>query len=81
MYKFYSKKIENNNLNNLDNLDKRPIHESSIINDVNNIIRIYGLTNKSGKEIQLFLNKNGIQYEKLLKLSTIYNDWYLYSCD
>lgn len=81
MYKFYSKKIENNNLENLNTLDKRPIHESSIINDVNDIIRIYGLTNKSGKEIQLFLNKNGIQFEKLLKLSTIYNDWYLYSCD
>lgn len=81
MYKFYSKKIENNNLENLNTLDKRPIHESSIINDVNDIIRIYGLTNKSGKETQLFLNKNGIQFEKLLKLSTIYNDWYLYSCD
>ena len=78
MYKFYSKKIENNNLNSL---DKRPIHESSIINDVNDIICIYGLTNKSGKEIQFFLSKNGIQFEKLLKLSTIYNDWYLYSCD
>ena len=81
MYKFYSKKIENNNLENLNTLDKRPIHESSIINDVNDIIRIYGLTNKSGKEIQFFLSKNGIQFEKLLKLSTIYNDWYLYSYD
>ena len=81
MYKFYSKKIENNNLENLNTLDKRPIHESSIINDVNDIIRMYGLTNKSGKEIQLFLSKNGIQFEKLLKLSTIYNDWYLYSYD
>ena len=78
MYKFYSRKIENNNLNNL---DKRPIYESSIINDVNDIIRIFELTSKSGKEIQLFLSKNGIQFEKLLKLSTIYNDWYLYSCD
>jgi hypothetical protein len=76
MYKFYSKKIEHNN-----NLDKRPIHESSNIIDTNDIIRIYELTSKSGKEIQLFLNKNGIKFEKLLKLSTIYNDWYLYSCD
>ena len=56
-------------------------YESSSIEDSNGIIKKYSLEDKSGKEIQLFLNSNGINFEKLLKISTIYNDWYLYKSD
>ena len=74
IYKFYSIKCSLNNT-------KLRYYESSPIEDINKIILKYKLEDKSGKEIQNIINTNGIQYEKLLKLSIIYNDWYLYKTD
>uniref|UniRef100_A0A6C0LG39 Uncharacterized protein n=1 Tax=viral metagenome TaxID=1070528 RepID=A0A6C0LG39_9ZZZZ len=80
MYRFYSRRCGIYSVEEKDKINVR-YYESSIIEDENNIINKYSLEDKSGKEILTFLSSNGIYNEKLLKLSTIYNDWYLYKSD
>ena len=77
MYKFYSVRCGMYSLEEKDKINVR-YYESSVIEDENNVIDKYSLEDKTGKEILTFLSSNGINFPKLLKLSTIYNDWYLY---
>ena len=80
MYKFYSVRCGMYLLEEKDKINVR-YYESSVIEDENNIIDKYSLEDKTGKEILTFLSSNGINFPKLLKLSTIYNVWYLYKFD
>ena len=80
MYKFYSAKCGMYSSEKKDEINVR-YYESSVIEDENNIIEKYSLDDKSGKEILTILNSNGIHFPKLLRLSNIYNDWYLYKSD
>ena len=77
-YKFLNRKREDiiNNEKFLELLQKS---YSSIIEDNSGVIEKYSMENKTGKQIIEIINTNGIQFEKLLKLCHIYNDWYLYS--
>ena len=80
MYKFYSKRCGIYSVEEKEKINVR-YYESSVIEDENNIIDKYSLEDKTGKEILTFLSSNGINFQKLLKLSTIYNDWYLYKSE
>lgn len=79
-YKFYSKRCGLYSSPEKEKINVR-YYESSSIEDTNGIIEKYSLEDKTGKEIQNVLNSNGIHFEKLLKLSCIYNDWFLYKSD
>ena len=79
-YKFYSKRCGLYEVEEKEKINVR-YYESSVLEDENNIINKYSLTDKTGKEIQFILTSNDINYEKLLKLSIIYHDWYLYKSD
>ena len=79
-YKFYSKKCGIYSSPEKNNINIR-YYESSSIEDIDEIIKRHKLEYKSGKEIEFFLNFNNINFEKLLKFSIIFNDWYLYKSD
>ena len=79
-YKFYSKRCGIYSSPEKEKINVR-YYESSPIEDSEGIIEQYSLEDKNGKDIQNILNTNGIRFEKLLKLSTIYNDWFLYRTD
>lgn len=78
MYKFYSKQCGMYSEEEKDKINVR-YYESSSFGDKDDIIKTYNLINKTGKEIQSIICKENIQFEKLLKLCSIYHDWYLYS--
>ena len=80
IYKFYNKRI---GIYTLSEKQKNYIryYESSQILDSKGIIEKYSLEDKNGKEIQNILGLNEIQFEKLLQLSIIYHDWFLYRID
>ena len=75
-YKFYSKRCGIYSSPEKEKINNR-YYESSSLEDTDGFIEKYNLEDKTGKEIQIILNSNGLRFDKLLKLSTIYNDWFL----
>lgn len=79
-YKFYSKRCGIYSSYEKEKINVR-YYESSPVEDLEGIIEKYSLEDKNGKDIQNILCSNRINFEKLLKLSNIYNDWFLYRTD
>ena len=64
----------------LDGIPVRTFY-TDIIEDTQKIIDSFNLYGLTGHDIIKILNKNNIKHKKLLELSRIYGNWYLYDKD